>query len=100
MTSYLFKNMFVCFCSEIKTGAEMLELDVCHVVCRPPPPRSRTDSGRHLEKSVCSEFSSFCGAVTDRPCNRSGLAVGLRLIFWGHLHPSVSVCAELLVRSE
>lgn len=31
MTSYLFKN--VCFCFEIKTGAEMLELDVCHVVC-------------------------------------------------------------------
>lgn len=67
----------------------MLELDVCRVVCCPPPPRSRTDSGRHLEKGVCGEFSSF--AVTDRPCNRSGLAVGLRLIFLGS-PTSVSVC--------
>lgn len=76
----------------------MLELDVCHVVCQKrwrrcclPPPRSRTDSGRHLEKGVCGEFSSFCGAVTDRPCNRLGLAVGLHLIVLGS-PTSVSVC--------
>lgn len=69
----------------------MLELDVCHVVCCLPPPRSRTDSGRHLEKGVCGEFSSCCGAVTDRPCNRLGLAVGLHLIVLGS-PTSVSVC--------